>query len=123
MRRYDDSVQVRRGWVGGPGAQGHEGPEQFLWRGHLWKVRAVVAQWAETGPWWLGAEARAVQGELVGIDAGGSAGPPVQGSVGDLLDERELWRVEAGRGSARSGVFDLAFSWTDGSWRLIGCVD
>ena len=45
-----------------------------------------------------------------------------------VLVERELWRVEAGRGSGatgseRSGVFDLSFSWTDGSWQLVGCAD
>src|SRR5664279_5506111 len=33
MRRYDDPVEVRKAMVGGT-----EGPEQFLWRGRLWKV-------------------------------------------------------------------------------------
>lgn len=93
MRRYDDPVEVR---------QGGDGPEQFLWRGRLWKVRSVLAHWVETGPWWQGA--------------------------GDLLAERELWRVEAGRGPVdlgedRSGVFDLALDWSDGCWQLLGCVD
>lgn len=117
MRRYDDPVEVRRGSdpgdigeIGeasdeaGPGGEGR--PEQFLWRGRLWKVRAVLAHWVETGPWWAGETAQA----------------------GDLLAERELWRVEAGRGAAvtgsqRTGVFDLAFSWTDGRWQLVGCAD
>ena len=35
MRQYDDPVEVRRGEA--------EDPDQFLWRGRLWKVRAVVA--------------------------------------------------------------------------------
>ena len=48
MRRYDDPVEVRTGLVRG-------GPEQFLWRGRLWKVRAVLAHWVETGPWWQSA--------------------------------------------------------------------
>lgn len=125
MRRYDEAVEVRRGWIGSPGApgqSGQEGPEQFLWRGRLWKVRAVVAQWVETGPWWLGADAHATRGELVGAEAAG--GGPAR-PMGDLLDERELWRVEASRASASgsSGVFDLSFSWCDASWRLVGCVD
>ena len=47
MRRYDDPVEVRKGMVGGT-----EAPEQFLWRGRLWKVSDVVAHWVETGPWW-----------------------------------------------------------------------
>jgi len=38
MRRYDDPVETRMGQVAGT-----EGPEQFLWRGRLWKVRAVLA--------------------------------------------------------------------------------
>lgn len=107
MRKYDDPVEVRKGLVGDPGV---EGPEQFLWRGRLWKVREVVAHWVETGAWWQG-----------------STGPGA-----DLLAEREMWRVAAGDGAAAArgdragagaGVFDLAFDWTDGRWQLVGCLD
>ena len=114
MRRYDDPVEVRRGWV-----TGVEAPEQFLWRGRLWKVRAVVAHWVETAPWWQSSGVRAVVGS---DDAGGGSAAP----VGDLLVERELWRVEAGRGAVGpdgGGVFDLSFDWSDGRWQLVGCVD
>ncbi|MEZ5095104.1 MAG: DUF6504 family protein [Nocardioides sp.] len=79
MRRYDDPVEVRRGWIGSPGedtgsgqgsgqgsghgtGRGTEGPEQFLWRGRLWRVRAVLAHWVETGPWWQSTRVRAVLG-------------------------------------------------------------
>jgi hypothetical protein len=109
MRQYDDPVEVRRGEA--------EDPDQFLWRGRLWKVRTVVAHWVETGPWWQGAH------DDVRPDT-------------DLVAERELWRVEAGRGpgarrSVRTvagdedtyGVFDLSFDWTDGRWQLVGCLD
>ena len=109
MRRYDDPVEVRKG--------ADEDPDQFLWRGRLWKVRTVVAHWVETGPWWQG----------------GSEG---SGAVTDLVAERELWRVEAGRGIQHSlqavrrsedpetyGVFDLSFDWTDGRWQLVGRLD
>ena len=54
MRRYDDPVEVRKG--------PEESPEQFLWRGKLWKVRAVLAHWVETGSWWQSADARAALG-------------------------------------------------------------
>jgi hypothetical protein len=108
MRRYDDPVEVRKGRV-----DGHEGegPEQFLWHGRLWKVRAVLAHWIETNPWWQGRE-----------EEEGSRSR--SRSLGDLLVERELWRVEAGRGGPDpGGVFDLSFDWTDGRWQLVGCAD
>jgi hypothetical protein len=115
MRRYDDPVEVRKG--------PEESPEQFLWRGKLWKVRAVLAHWVETGSWWQSADARAVLGTDDTGDAlveEGTLAPVPR--PGDLLGERELWRVEAGD-SRGGGVFDLSFDWADGSWQLVGCVD
>lgn len=118
MRRYDDPVEVRKGWVTGPGHVG-EGPEQFLWRGRLWQVRAVLAHWVETGSWWQSTGARAVIGseEPEGSPTGDLHAP-------DLLAERELWRVEASRGRTDGGgVFDLSFDWGEGHWQLVGCAD
>ncbi len=116
MRRYDDPIEVRKGRIAGDSA-GHieEGPEQFLWRGRLWKVRSVIAHWVETGPWWTSPSARAV----IGAEEPSSTGPV----AADLLQEREIWRVEAARGALAGGVFDLAFDWSDGNWQLIGCQD
>jgi hypothetical protein len=116
MRLYDDPVEVRRGET--------EGPEVFLWHGRLWKVRAVLAHWVETAPWWQSTSARAV----IGSDDAGDTLTADAPARADLLVERELWRVEAGRGSGatgseRSGVFDLSFSWADGSWQLVSCAD
>ena len=138
MRRYDDPVEVRRGWVEGPAHRG-EGPEQFLWRGRLWKVRAVLAHWVETGPWWQAPGVRAVIGSDDPVAPGAPDALPGSGlrSPGglatDLLVERELWRVEAGRGGGAGnhegghegshGVFDLSFDWEAGSWQLVGCLD
>ena len=125
MRRYDDPVEVRKGWVPGPGPDDHrsEGPEQFLWRGRLWKVRAVLAHWVETGPWWQSTSARAVIGTDEPLPTEGADRPGPR-PLGDLLVERELWRVEAGRGAPdRSGVFELSYDWSDGRWQLVGCVD
>jgi hypothetical protein len=113
MRRYDDPVDVRRGMVGAV-----EAPEQFLWRGRLWKVRDVVAHWVETGPWWQSAGVRAV----VGTDEAGDE-QTLSELGADLLGEREIWRVEAGAGMTGGGVFDLSFSWSDGNWQLVGCLD
>ena len=114
MRRYDDPVEVRKG--------ADEDPDQFLWRGKLWQVREVVAHWVETGSWWTGRRTAA---------------------DGDLLREREVWRVAAARGrvaalqaaghpAGRSpehdpdpgyGVFDLVVSWSEGSWQLVRAMD
>ena len=115
MRRYDDPVEVRKG--------ADEDPEQFLWRGRLWQVREVVAHWVETGAWWTRRPA----------DQSDQAG----GVDTDLLREREVWRVAAARGRVAAqqsslaspehdlgfGVFDLVFSWSEGSWQLVRAVD
>jgi hypothetical protein len=90
-----------------------------LWKGRLWKVSAVVAQWVETGPWWQSSGVHAVLGSEPAAPAAPTA--PV-----DLSAEREVWRVEAARGRAvgpGQGVFDLVFDWADGSWRLTRCLD
>ena len=129
MRRYDDPVEVRRGWVEGPGHRG-EGPEQFLWRGRLWKVADVLARWVETGPWWQSSEADATRGTDEGHEVtrdGGAVTTMPRLAAVDLLAEREVWRVEAsaGRNATREGrgVFDLVFDWADGTWQLARCLD
>ncbi len=138
MRRYDDPVEVRRGRIEGgqPGEGQPEGPEQFLWRGRLWKVRAVLAHWVETGAWWQSPAAREAIGsdDPDGPSTAPDAGAPDAGVVvrPDLLAERELWRVEAASGMTGppagsdepgGGVFDLSFDWNDGTWQLVGCLD
>lgn len=133
MRRYADPVEVRRGPVTAVAAEpgvDSEGPQQFLWHGRLWKVRAVLAHWVETGAWWQAAGARAA----VGADGPAEATAGARVPLGDLVTEREFWRVEAGRGRPQpvvpdddappvAGVFDLSFDWADGRWTLVGCTD
>ena len=87
----------------------------------------MLAHWVETGPWWQSTGARAVIGSEEAAAESRTRGPQ---SVGDLLTERELWRVEAGRGRLTpdgepdgGGVFDLSFDWADGRWTLVGCTD
>jgi hypothetical protein len=111
VRRYDDPVEVRKG--------ADEDPDQFLWRGRLWQVREVVAHWVETGAWWA--------------RSSGSSGAGATAVSGDLLREREVWRVAAARGRVAAfsspehdpgfGVFDLVFSWSEGSWQLVRAMD
>jgi uncharacterized protein DUF6504 len=47
MWEFDEAVEVRSGVV-----DGVEAPEQFLWRGRLWRVCSVQAHWIETAAWW-----------------------------------------------------------------------
>jgi hypothetical protein len=96
---HADPVEVRRGRV-----DGDDAPEQFLWRGRLYVVRAVLARWTEAGGWWRRAE--------------------------DEIDDRERdwWRVEADSGrlaalSAGPGVYDLCFDWSGGAWSLGRVMD
>jgi hypothetical protein len=86
----------------------------------LWQVREVVAHWVETGAWW----ARRTSSQ---------SGEPGGGVDTDLLREREVWRVAAARGRVAAlqspehdpgfGVFDLVFSWSEGSWQLVRAMD
>ena len=100
MRRYDDPVETRMGLV-----SGMEGPEQFLWRGRLWKVRAVLAHWVETGPWWQSGGARAVIGS---DDAGRRAEREPGRARPSSADLPGGARAVAGRGRPRRGPADGA---------------
>jgi hypothetical protein len=120
---YGEPVEVRRR---------DDVPEQFLWRGRLYLVRAVLAHWTESGGWWRGAAVRTL---VAGDGSSRSAGLPVPSA--ELDDhERDWWRVEAGSGrlaalsagvSAHAGVYDLCFDWShpsaDGAWTLARVLD
>ena len=87
----------------------------------------MLAHWVETGPWWQSTGVRAAIGSEESASEISERGPI---PIGDLLTERELWRVEAGRGRLTfdgepdgGGVFDLSFDWADGRWTLVGCTD
>ena len=81
MRRYDDPVEVRKGLVHGSGGD-VEAPEQFLWRGRLWKVCDVVGHWVETGPWWQSSNVARV----LGADDGSGAATESPGRVPSVHD-------------------------------------
>lgn len=98
-------------------------PEQFLWRGRLYVVRAVLACWTESGGWWRGAGVRAL-----------GDGEQPDGERPGVIDdsERDWWRVEADSGrlasfddsaSAGTGVYDLCFDWSRGAWSLARVLD
>lgn len=118
MRRFDEPIQVRHGLTEADADAAAEAM-QFLWRGKLWTVREVLSRWRETGPWWQSAMARAARGE-----GELSEWQVLAGEAGDLLAERDVWRVLAGSGLyGRNGVYELAHSQADGSWLLRSVVD
>ena len=86
-------------------ARSGEAPEQFLLRGRLYVVRAVLARWREPGGWrWSG------PGRFAAVPGPDPAptGVAVINSIPVELADRELWRVEAAAGmSAGLEVFDL----------------
>jgi hypothetical protein len=47
MWEFDDAVEVHSVFV-----DGIETPDQFLWRGRLWRVTALRSQRTETAVWW-----------------------------------------------------------------------
>jgi hypothetical protein len=111
--RRGDPIEVRRC---------DDVPEQFLWRGRLYVVRAVLARWTESGGWWRSAAVRALAdgGPAASID------PSTSPSIDD--GERDWWRVEADSGrlaamSAGPGVYDLCFDWSGGAWSLARVLD
>ena len=47
MWEFDEAVEVHSVVV-----DGTETPDQFLWRGRLWRVCSVQSHWTETAAWW-----------------------------------------------------------------------
>ena len=89
-------------------------PEAFIWRGRLYVVRGVLAQWRERRAWWHDAleadEAQVRPGETLVAAA----------------SEQHVWRVEASPGwSFAPGVYDLAHdeSPRGDRWSLVRVAD
>jgi hypothetical protein len=47
MWEFDEAVEVHSVVV-----DGTETPDQFLWRGRLWRVCSIQSHWTETAAWW-----------------------------------------------------------------------
>lgn len=121
-RLHADIVEVQRG---------ADAPAQFLWRGRLYVVRAVLSRWTESGGWWRTAAVRAVSEGGQAASVPGARPGEVPGPAGGVdpaggLDdgEQDWFRVEAGAGSSvGTGVYDLCFCWATGSWSLARVLD
>ncbi len=107
-RSYADPIDVRRD---GPDRAAHaagqsraDQPAQFLWRGRLYVVRAVLAHWIESSAWWGGSR-RALEGAIP-------------------AHEHEVWRVEAQSGRSDStGIYDLRWDVAADRWVLSRAMD
>ena len=106
-RTYADPIDVRRMPIEAdpPVGESPAGrPVQFLWRGRLYVVRAVVSHWIESTAWWGGSR-RALEGAIP-------------------THEHEVWRVEAQAGRADStGVYDLRRDIAADRWVLARAMD
>lgn len=104
-RTYADPIDVRQSGgvpLAGQAEPGH--PAQFLWRGRLYVVRAVIGHWIESASWWGGSR-RVLEGAI----------PP---------HEHEVWRVEAQAGRSDStGVYDLRRDVAADRWVLSRALD
>jgi hypothetical protein len=107
-RRYGEPIDVHRR---------DDEPAEFLWRGRLYVVRAVLARWVETAAWWQAATPTTAGSSALALGPDSAA----------LSLERELWRVEASRGRVHgTGVFDLCFDWSSTAgtgWSLARAID
>ena len=99
-RTYEEPIHVRSGG----GVLPADRPTQFLWRGRLYVVRAVISHWIESASWWGGSR-RALEGAIP-------------------EHEHEVWRVEAQAGrSGGAGVYDLRRDVAGGQWVLARAMD
>lgn len=130
MRRFSDSVEVRVRSLNEQTSEATlaqecptpERPEAFIWRGRLYVVRDVIAEWRERRAWWREA-----------LDANEADVVPGQ-SIAAAASEQRVWRVEASPGwSFAPGVYDLAHDesalassdggTSSGQWSLVRVAD
>jgi hypothetical protein len=123
-RHYDEPAQVERGWLETSTAA-TESPTHILWRNRLYRVRDVLAHWAETGAWWRSSTIRSLHdGAVPTTGAGERAGSGTVVDTGWDAGEREVWRLEAQAGrSAPVIVLDLALESATGQWRVLRTHD
>lgn len=119
VRRFSDTVQVRvrrrdQEWEESRERGREAAPEAFIWRGRLYVVRGVLAQWRERRAWWRDA-----------LEADEALVRPGETLVA-AASEQHVWRVEASPGwSFAPGVYDLAHdeSPRGDQWSLVRVSD
>ena len=108
MRTYDEPICVLFS----------DRPQQFIWRDRLLLVKEIQGRWSSSTAWWESPRVSAARGD--------TATPNVTSTIDpagvDLLEELEVWRVEAGNGMQR-GVYELARSVGRDDWVLQAVCD
>ncbi|MGO1385295.1 MAG: DUF6504 family protein [Arachnia sp.] len=108
MRTYDEPICVLFS----------DHPQQFIWRNRLMLVKEVQGRWSRSTAWWESQRVSAARGDAVPNTSAGTDLAP----AADLLEEMEVWRVEAGNGVQR-GVYELARSMGREDWVLQAVCD
>lgn len=115
VRRFDEPIQVQVAESAG-GVAASADPAAFLWRGRVYAVREVDAQWSERRAWWRPGAGAAPSG-----DTSGASAPVAAVSAGD----RRIWRVRAQAGrTGTPGIYELAHDGCAANpWRLVSTHD
>jgi hypothetical protein len=113
MWEFDDAVEVHSVFV-----DGIETPDQFLWRGRLWRVCALRSQWTETAAWWE----RGVIGTGETYDARAGHRASVEGSLARVDSVAVAEACSAAR-PARSHNSNLAVAAQGTSPAAVGVLD
>ncbi len=121
MRTYDEPICVLFS----------DRPQQFIWRNRLLLVKEVQGRWSRSTAWWESPRVSAARGDTATPSSLTGATATSATSMGaatdataetDLLEEMEVWRVEAGNGMQR-GVYELARSVGRDDWVLQAVCD
>ena len=112
MRSYDEPICVLFS----------DRPQQFIWRDRLLLVKEVQGRWSRSTAWWESPRVSAARGDAATHTSAMAQQPTDATAATDLLEEMEVWRVEAGNGMQR-GVYELARSVGRDNWVLQAVCD
>lgn len=98
-------------------------PQQFIWRNRLLLVKEVQGRWSRSTAWWESPGISAARGDAATTRVPATPDSAVDKAAAvDVLEETEVWRVEAGNGVHR-GVYELARCVGRDDWVLQAVCD
>lgn len=86
-KRYREAVEVTATTDAATGTA----PAAFSWRGHTYRVLAVLGHWREDAGYWAGGGVEVPQRDLWRVEA--RNGAPARG-VYELVCEADIWRLD-----------------------------